>query len=68
MQPKRKLAIAAVAGTLLMLGMAHPPHADIRILTHDRSDYHPQRFQAAVDLGVAAFSVLITWTARHANP
>jgi hypothetical protein len=55
------MTIAILA--LLLLAVRHPS-ADIRILTHDATDRAPMRVQAALDLGVMAFSVLITWTKR----
>lgn len=54
-----------VAAALLVAFAARPPSADIRILTHDRADQSPRRVQAALDLGIVAVSVLVTWTAKH---
>ena len=45
------------------------PHnrADIRILAHQQGDPNPHRLQAAIDIGIVAVSVLITWTERLAR-
>lgn len=53
-------ALALMLGTLVV----RHPSADIRILTHEASDQSPARVQAAVDLGVMAVSLLVTWTRR----
>jgi len=53
-----------MAIALLIMAARHPS-ADLRILTHDRSDSAPHSFQAAVDLGLVAVSVLITWTGKR---
>lgn len=52
-----------VAAAMLFALAARPPSADIRILTHDQADRSPHRIQAALDLGLVAVSVLVTWTA-----
>jgi len=44
---------------------ARDPSADIRVLTHDAGDASPHRVQAAVDLGVMAFTILVTWTGNR---
>ena len=63
---KRTLVIGA-AGLLALAAFASPPQADIRILTHSQADRTPQRMQAALDLGVFAVSVLVTWSERLAR-
>jgi hypothetical protein len=63
---KRPLLIGG-AVLLALAAFASPPQADIRILTHSQSDRAPQRMQAAVDLGVFAVSVLVTWSERLAR-
>jgi hypothetical protein len=60
----RRTGLAIAAAALLIMAARHPS-ADIRILTHDRADFAPRRFQAAVDLGWVAVSVLITWTQKR---
>ena len=60
----RRTGLAIVAVALLIMAARHPS-ADLRILTHDRSDSAPHSFQAAVDLGLVAISVLITWTEKR---
>jgi hypothetical protein len=61
---KRKIAIAAVAALALLTLATRHPHADIEILTHRAGDLSPQKVEAAIDLGVFAVSVLVTWS-RH---
>lgn len=62
---RRKILLAGFAAALLLLGLARHPSANIQILTHERSDTAPARVQAAVDLGVMAVSVLVTWSRQH---
>ncbi|WNO54354.1 hypothetical protein [Stakelama saccharophila] len=62
MRHRRAIGFGIIAAALLAVGIADHPSADIRILTHDHGDRAPHRVSAAVDLGVAAFSVLVTWT------
>ena len=65
---KRKGRIAlAAAGALVLAAFASPDNrADIRILAHAPGDLAPQKVQAVVDLGVVAFSLLVTWSKRLA--
>jgi len=56
---KLMLATIAVAGTL---AAAHP-NIDLRVLTHRMGDPSPHRVQAALDTGLVAVSILVTWTA-----
>jgi len=60
----RRIALF-VAVALVMLAAARHPSADLRVLLHDPSDLAPHRVQAAVDLGVMAVSILVTWTSRR---
>ena len=60
----RGIGLGFCTALLLVLAARHPS-ADIRILTHDESDRAPHRIQAAVDLGLVAVSVLITWTTKR---
>ena len=62
MRERRTGMLIAIA-LLLVLAVRHPT-ANIRILTHDASDLKPARVQAAIDLGVIAVSVLVTWTKK----
>lgn len=65
MSPLQKRRIVVAGGALALLAAtAQAPRADIQILTHDRSDSTPAKVQAAVDLGVVAVSVLVTWTRK----
>ncbi|MES1975523.1 MAG: hypothetical protein V4472_23950 [Pseudomonadota bacterium] len=60
----RRIGLVIIAAALLIAAVRHPS-ADIRIITHDVSDRTPHRIQAAIDLGLFAVSVLITWTAKR---
>lgn len=60
----RRIALAVLVGLVLIAGLRHPS-ADIRILNHDRGDRTPQQVSAAVDIGIMAFSILVTWTAKR---
>jgi hypothetical protein len=60
----RRAGLVVIAALLLTLAWRHPS-ANIEILTHDRGDVAPHRVQAAVDLGVMAVSVLVTWSSNH---
>ncbi len=59
----RRVVLAVGAALLLAVAVRHPS-ADIRVLTHEASDPTPHQVSAAVDLGVMAFSILVTWTAK----
>lgn len=61
-------AMVAGAAVLALLALALPQRrADIRILTADQSDLNPHRMEAALDMGVFAVSLLVTWTSRIAR-
>lgn len=63
MRDRRKLLIAG--GLALAIMAVQRPTADIRLITHDIGDPTPHRVQAAVDLGLMAVSVLVTWTEQR---
>lgn len=63
MRDRRKLLVAG--GVALAVLAVQRPTADFRLLTHDVGDPTPHRVQAAVDLGLMAVSVLVTWTGRR---
>lgn len=67
----RRSRQAMLIGATALLAMAafssSPPRADIRILAHQSGDRAPQRMQAAVDVGIFAVSVLVTWSKRLAR-
>ena len=62
---KRRIALAGAGAALLALVAMPGPTADIRILTHEVTDTAPKKFQAAINLGIMAVSVLYTWTAKR---
>jgi len=59
----RQIGLLIAAAALLVMAVRHPS-ADIRIETADATDRTPHQLQAAVDLGLVAFRLLITWTAK----
>ena len=61
---RRRIGFGLLAVAMLALA-AHTPKADIRILTHDRTDPAPRQLRAALDTGLLAVSLLVTWTAKH---
>ncbi|HEX8383310.1 MAG TPA: hypothetical protein VF592_08045 [Sphingomonas sp.] len=63
MRNHRKLIVAGGLG-LAVLTFQHPT-ADFRILTHDTRDPSPRQVKAALDLGLMAVSVLVTWTGQR---
>ncbi len=64
MQPVDKRKAVWIGGGLLLAAMVwHTPTASLEIKTHDVADISPKKMEAALDLGVAAFSLLVTWTA-----
>lgn len=60
---KRRTGLVIAAGALLILA-AHPPSANLRIEMHNPADTAPHRMVAAIDIGVMAASVLVTWSAK----
>ena len=65
---RRRIVIGAAAAALLLVAYASPQHrAELHILAADKSDAHPRQLEAAVDFGVVAFSVLVTWSQRLAH-
>jgi len=63
----RRTALVVAALALAVVSVRHPS-ANIQVLTHEASDPMPHRFQAAVDTGLMAVSVLVTWTSHLARP
>lgn len=61
---KRRIVLAAGAVALLATAATVHPTAEFEILTHELTDQTPRKFEAAVDTGVLAVSVLYTWTER----
>lgn len=55
-------AMVAIGILALAVVLVRPPSADIRIMAHDAGDPSPRRIEAAVDLGLIALSVIVTWT------
>ncbi|MGK6318128.1 hypothetical protein [Sphingomonas sp. DT-204] len=63
----RRAAFVVVAALLLVAAVRHPT-VDIRILTHDATDLAPRQVRAAVDTGVVAINLLVTWSGEHLIP
>lgn len=63
MRDRRKLMFLGAAA--LAFVAVKQPSADIRIVTHDLKDPAPHQVKAAVDLGLMAVSVLVTWTGQR---
>ncbi len=61
---KRRVVLAASAVALLATAATVHPTAEFEILTHEITDKTPRKFQAAIDTGILAVSVLYTWTER----
>jgi len=66
-QGKRRIVVAAIAAVALFAAVSPHNRADIRLLMHDKADLSPHRMQAAIDLGLFAVSVLVTWTSKIAR-
>ncbi|WP_313537169.1 hypothetical protein [Sphingomonas sp.] len=64
---KRLLLVAGAVGLVVAIARPAPPHADFALLMHRVGDTAPQQVHAAVDLGVLAVSVLVTWSGRFAR-
>jgi hypothetical protein len=62
---KRRAALVIIAAVALLATQS--PTASIRIETHDVTDLTPRRIQAAIDVGVLAVNVLVTWSERIAR-
>ena len=62
---RRRNVIIAFALLLLAVTAVRHPSADVRVIMHQAGDPAPRQVTAAVDLGVMAFSLLITWTAKR---
>ncbi len=60
----RRIALAAAALALSVVAVRHPS-AQFELRTHEASDPAPHRFQAAVDIGLMAVSVIFTWTGKR---
>lgn len=57
----RRAAMVLALVLIATLATRHPS-ADLRIQLHDPRDLAPHQVQAALDLGIMAVSILITWT------
>ena len=58
----RKRTLVVMAGALVLVAVARPMSAEVRVLTHDATDITPHRVQTALNLGVVALDVLVTWS------
>lgn len=64
---RRKIVMTGAAVLALLALTAKHPRADIQILTHQAGDVSPRKLQAAVDTGLFAVSVLVTWSRQFAQ-
>jgi hypothetical protein len=66
---RHKRLLLIVGAIALVLAVVRPPrpHADLAILTHRVGDTAPQQVHAAIDLGILAISVLVTWSRQIAH-
>ncbi|RYE03634.1 MAG: hypothetical protein EOP61_03785 [Sphingomonadales bacterium] len=67
MAKRNRIILALGAVALLLLGFADDRRAGISIAMARQGDPSPQRMEAALDLGVIAISVLVTWSKRLAR-
>lgn len=63
---RRPYGLVLIALLVLLLAVRHPT-TDIRINLHDTTDPTPRQIVAAIDTGLMAVSVLVTWTQRIAR-
>jgi hypothetical protein len=63
---RRRITLGIVAALALLAVQQHPT-ASLRIETHDAADLTPRRVQAAIDVGLVAVNVLVTWSERIAR-
>ena len=64
---RRRIGLAFAVGAMLVAGAVARPHANLVLQLEELGDRTPARMQAAIDMGVVAISVLVTWTRRHAS-
>lgn len=61
----RRRIIMAMALVALTAALVRHPTVDVRVITHDITDPAPHRIEAAVDMGLFALKLLVTWTNRR---
>ncbi|WP_010544445.1 hypothetical protein [Sphingomonas elodea] len=64
---KHLLLLAGLVTLTIAVVQPTRPHANLEILTHRAGDSAPQQVHAAIDLGVLAVSVLVTWSRQLAR-
>jgi len=62
---RNRRIMAGVFAVLALVALSRHPSADIAILTHEADDRAPHQVKAAIDLGLVAVSLLVTWTGKH---
>ena len=58
----RKRSVLIASGAIALLALARPFSAEVNVLTHDSGDLSPHRVRTAVNLGIVALDVLVTWS------
>ena len=61
---RRRQLILALSVLALAVMLVRHPSANVRIITHDIADPAPRKVEAAVDMGLFALSLMVTWTAK----
>lgn len=61
---RRRRVFLALGVIALAVMLVRHPSADIRVITHDIADPSPRKIEAAIDIGLFALSLLVTWTAK----
>lgn len=62
MKQRNRVLLACAAIALMVSPVASKMQAQVSIAMETSSDIAPQKMEAAVDLGLIAVSVLITWS------
>jgi hypothetical protein len=64
---RHRIVFAGLALLALVVFAAPDHRAELAIHAHRQGDRSPEQVQAVVDLGLVAFSFLMTWSRRVAH-